>query len=111
MITLTDEQWARVLALIPKLEQKKVAMGIAGNYLTDEQALEAKQIYPQFKAGIAVTVGQRYVDSNGDLYKVVRRIPLNPIGNPLLFLRFSQRFRLMSGLCLYSRLGRRMCTE
>lgn len=72
MITLTDEQWARVLALIPKLEQKKVAMGIAGNYLTDEQALEAKQIYPQFKVGIAVTVGQRYVDSNGDLYKVVQ---------------------------------------
>lgn len=93
MITLTDEQWARVLALIPKLEQKKVAMGIARNYLTDEQALEAVAIYPQFKAGIAVTVGQRYVDSNGDLYKVVQahttQSDWQPSTVPALFTKIS----------------------
>ena len=46
MITLTDEQWSRILALIPKLEQNKAAGIIAGSYLTDEQALTAPKIYP-----------------------------------------------------------------
>lgn len=93
MITLTDEQWARVLALIPKFEQRKTAMGIAGTYLTDEQALEAKMIYPMFKPGIAVTVGQRYVDAVGDLYNVSQahttQADWQPSATPALFTKVS----------------------
>lgn len=93
MITLTDEQWARVLALIPKLEQKKVAMGIAGNYLTDEQALEAVDIYPLFKPGLVVVVGERYRDDNGILYKVAQghttQADWQPSVTPALFVKIS----------------------
>jgi hypothetical protein len=69
-ITLTQEQWNRLLALIPKLQQTKLATIVAGSYLTDEQALTAVALYPEFKAGISVKVGERYRDSVGDLYKV-----------------------------------------
>lgn len=72
MITLTDEQWGRILALIPKLQQNRASAIVAGSYLTDEQALTATAIYPEFKAGIAVNIGERYRDSIGDLYKVVQ---------------------------------------
>lgn len=66
MIELTQEQWVRILALIPKLQQNKASAIIAGSYLTDEQALTAAALYPEFKAGIAVKVGERYRDSLGN---------------------------------------------
>ena len=93
MITLTDEQWNRILALIPKLEQNKAAGIIAGSYLTDEQALTAPEIYPQFKAGVSVLVGERYRDSLGDLYKVVQthitQEDWQPADVPALFVKVS----------------------
>ena len=93
MITLTDEQWNRILALIPKLEQNKAAGIIAGSYLTDEQALTAPEIYPQFKAGVSVLVGERYRDSLGDLYKVVQthitQEDWQPADAPALFVKVS----------------------
>ena len=67
-VILTQEQWARILALIPKLQQNKASSIVAGSYLTDEQALTATAIYPLFKAGIAVNIGERYREANGDLY-------------------------------------------
>lgn len=93
MITLTDEQWARVLALIPKLQQTKASSIVAGSYLTDEQALSAVAIYPKFEAGLAVKVGERYRDSNGQLYKVVQahttQADWQPSTAPALFTKIS----------------------
>lgn len=93
MITLTDEQWARVLALIPKLQQTKASSIVAGSYLTDEQALSAVAIYPKFEAGLAVKVGERYRDSNGQLYKVVQahttQADWQPSTVPALFAKIS----------------------
>ena len=107
MIELTQEQWERVLALIPKLQQNKASAIVAGSYLTDEQALTATAIYPLFKAGIAVNIGERYRDANGDLYKVVQaHTPHRQTGNHQRLLPYSPRCLLMSGRCLYSPLGR-----
>ena len=93
MIELTQEQWARVLALIPKLQQNKASAIVAGSYLTDEQALTATAIYPLFKAGIAVNIGERYRDANGDLYKVVQahttQADWQPSATPALFVKVS----------------------
>ena len=92
-ITLTQEQWNRLLALIPKLQQNKAATIVAGSYLTDEQALTAVALYPEFKAGIAVKIGERYRDSLGDLYKVVQahttQADWQPSATPALFVKVS----------------------
>ena len=93
MIELTDEQWGRLLALIPKLHQSRASAIIAGAYLTDEQALSATAIYPQFKVGLSVKAGERYRDSNGDLYKVVQahttQADWQPSAVPALFVKVS----------------------
>lgn len=93
MITLTDEQWARILALIPKLQQTKASSIVAGSYLTDEQALTAVAIYPKFQAGIVVNVGERYRDEAGDLYKVAQahttQADWQPSTAPALFTKIS----------------------
>ena len=92
-MTLTDEQWGRLLALIPKLHQSRASAIIAGAYLTDEQALSATAIYPQFKVGLSVKAGERYRDSNGDLYKVVQahttQADWQPSAVPALFVKVS----------------------
>ena len=92
-VILTQEQWARILALIPKLQQNKASSIVAGSYLTDEQALTATAIYPLFKAGIAVNIGERYRDANGDLYKVVQahttQADWQPSATPALFVKVS----------------------
>ena len=92
-VTLTQEQWSRVLALIPKLQQTKAATIVAGSYLTDEQALTAAALYPEFKAGIDVKIGERYRDANGDLYKVVQahttQADWQPSATPALFVKVS----------------------
>ena len=92
-VTLTQEQWNRLLALIPKLQQNKASSIVAGSYLTDEQALTATAIYPLFKAGIAVNIGERYRDANGDLYKGVQahttQADWQPSATPALFVKGS----------------------
>ena len=92
-MTLTDEQWGRLLALIPKLHQSRASAIIAGAYLTDEQALSATAIYPQFKVGLSVKAGERYRDNNGDLYKVVQahttQADWQPSATPALFVKVS----------------------
>ena len=92
-MTLTEEQWGRILALIPRLYQSRASAIIAGAYLTDEQALSATAIYPQFKVGLSVKAGERYRDSNGDLYKVVQahttQADWQPSATPALFVKVS----------------------
>ena len=44
MIELTDEQWGRLLALIPKLHQSRASAIIAGAYLTDEEYTELVEL-------------------------------------------------------------------
>ena len=77
----------------PKLQQNKASSIVAGSYLTDEQALSATAIYPQFKVGLSVKAGERYRDSNGDLYKVVQahttQADWQPSVTPALFVRVS----------------------
>lgn len=62
----------RLSMLTPKIRQQREAAIVASTILPDEIALQTIAIYPSFKAGLSVQVGERYKDTEGNLYRVVQ---------------------------------------
>ena len=70
----------------------RTAIDKAGVFLTDEQALIAVELYPPYKTGVSVKVGERYRQEN-DLYKVIQEHVTQadwlPSITPALFVKVS----------------------
>lgn len=63
---------SKLIEIVPKIKQLRNAALKVSEILSDETALQTIALYPTFKPGLTVKIGERYKDSLGNLYRVVQ---------------------------------------